>query len=135
MGGEGGLDRHHHYGSHHHSSSRLDRYDGGLESRKPLAPYRQVTKEELKVLAMLIAVSDFEEGETNLTRHPQLLDLVRHHRWLEEDPGTLELLCRVHNAHMRRSGEQKGIPESSQDWRMRNRVLCGINTLAAPKRA
>jgi len=29
-------------------------------------------------------LSHFEEGETNLQRHPQLLDLVRQNRWLEE---------------------------------------------------
>ena len=33
---------------------------------------------------MLMVLSHFEEGETNLQRHPQLLDLVRQNRWLEE---------------------------------------------------
>ena len=33
---------------------------------------------------MLMVLSHFEEGGTNLTRHPQLLDLVRHNRWLED---------------------------------------------------
>ncbi|CAE7253111.1 unnamed protein product [Symbiodinium microadriaticum] len=52
---------------------------------------------------MLMVLSHFEEGGTNLTRHPQLLDLVRHNRWLEEDPGAMELLCRVHNYHMKQA--------------------------------
>ena len=37
-----------------------------------------------QVLSMLMVLSHFEEGETNLQRHPQLLDLVRQNRWLEE---------------------------------------------------
>jgi len=36
-------------------------------------PYRKLTKDERKVLSMLIVVSHFEEGETNLDRHPQML--------------------------------------------------------------
>jgi len=105
-----------------------------LKRQEPL-PYRKVTKQEREVLAMLIAVSHFEEGQTNLTRHPELLELVRHHRWLEEDPGTLELLCRIHNDVMRRSGERHAPKESPHDVRMRNMLLSGINTLASPKRA
>lgn len=106
----------------------------GLRS-KPLAPYRSVTKEERKVLAMLIALSEFATGETNLTRHPELLELVRHHRWLEEDPQVLELLCRIHNGAMRRAGKDVGDMEASEDGRMRELLMCGINTLAAPQRA
>lgn len=105
------------------------------EDSKKLAPYRKVTKEERKTLAMLIAVSDFAEGQTNLTRHPQLLDLVRHNRWMEEDPGTLELLCRIHNMVMRSSGDKSAKKETPYDAEMRNKLLCGINTLAAPKRS
>ena len=41
-----------------------------------------------EVLSMLMVLSHFDEGETNLTRHPQLLDLVRQNRWLEELSGT-----------------------------------------------
>eukprot|EP00448_Togula_jolla_P009261 CAMPEP_0170610658 /NCGR_PEP_ID=MMETSP0224-20130122/22777_1 /TAXON_ID=285029 /ORGANISM="Togula jolla, Strain CCCM 725" /LENGTH=415 /DNA_ID=CAMNT_0010936049 /DNA_START=8 /DNA_END=1252 /DNA_ORIENTATION=+ len=109
------------------------------ESSRPIertmAPYRQVSSEERKVLSMLVALSAFETGETNLTRHPEMLELARHHRWLEEDPGTLELLCRVHSAHMRRSNASPipGREENEEDARMRNFIMCGINTLAAPK--
>lgn len=113
-----------HHASPHHMS----------DTPKVTIPYRKVTNEEREVLAMLIAISEFDEGETNLTRHPELLDLVRHHRWLEEDPGALELMCRIHNAVMRRAGTP-GFAESAEDGRMRDRLLCGINSIAAPKRA
>lgn len=100
--------------------------------------FRKVTKEERKVLAMLIVLSHFEEGTTNLDRHPQMLDLVRHHRWLEEDPGTLELLCQVHNQNMKKSDSSGGsgttVKESDDDIRMRAMCLSGINTLAAPRK-
>jgi len=102
---------------------------------KELMPYRKTTKDERKVLAQLLVVSYFEEGKTNLDRHPQMLELARHHRWLEEDPGTMELLCRVHNQVMKAAGEgaPKGAETASADARMRNMCLCAINTLAAPK--
>lgn len=118
-----------------HRSSGLRQHSSHLsETPKMVIPYRKMNRDENKVLAMLIAVSDFEEGETNLTRHPELLDLVRHHRWLEDDPGTLELLCRIHSSVMRRCGNP-GVTETSEDRKMRDRLLSGINTLAAPKRA
>mmetsp|Transcript_133771 Transcript_133771/g.416072 ORF Transcript_133771/g.416072 Transcript_133771/m.416072 type:complete len:284 (-) Transcript_133771:23-874(-) len=109
-----------------------------------LAPYRKATKDELKVLAMLIVISHFEEGTTNLDRHPLMLDLARHNRWLEEDPGTLELLCRVHSQAMRGTGAGTGgaqppgssaIQPSPEEVRMRNMCFSGINTLAAPRKA
>lgn len=104
------------------------------EERKAMKPIRKLTKEERKTLSMLIAISDFREGETNLIRHPQMLDLVRHNRWLEEDPGTLELLCRVHNRNLRAPKEGQAIPkETPLDVEMRAKVMCGINTIAAPK--
>lgn len=131
--------------------NRLPR-DGETSSRKPTmpeyssatkvppTPIRQVTKGEREVLAMLIAVSHFEEGQTNLDRHPAMLDLVRHHRWLEEDPGCLELLCRIHN-HVMKEGDEYGGGgrgrgnDDPESHRMRNMVLSAINTIAAPKRA
>lgn len=107
--------------------------------KKPIMP-RQVTKEEREVLAMLIAVGHFEEGDTNLNRHPQMLDMVRHHRWLEEDPGTLELLCRLHNNVMKEGGGDGGHGsggrqkfEDPETTRMRNMLLSTVNTLAAPR--
>mmetsp|Transcript_101389 Transcript_101389/g.295388 ORF Transcript_101389/g.295388 Transcript_101389/m.295388 type:complete len:286 (-) Transcript_101389:120-977(-) len=113
---------------------------------KELAPYRKITKEELKVLAMLLVLSHFDEGKTNLDRHPQMLELARHHRWLEEDPGTLELLCRVHSQSMRKGsgGGSSGtggphggatLQDTPEDQRMRQICFSGINTLAAPRKA
>uniref|UniRef100_A0A7S3S512 Uncharacterized protein n=1 Tax=Strombidinopsis acuminata TaxID=141414 RepID=A0A7S3S512_9SPIT len=111
------------------------------ELTQQAAPYRKLTKEDRKVLSMLIITSHFEEGTTNLDRHPQMLDLTRHHRWLEEDPGTLELLCQVHNKAMKQmkdgqepDDEERRALESPEDRRMRSMVLSGINTLAAPKK-
>lgn len=92
-----------------------------------LTPWRRVTNDERSTLAMLVAVSHFEEGETNLERHPAMLDLVRHNRWLEDDPGALELLCRIHHQVMRNEKNEK--PEDSH---MRNMLLGAINSLAAP---
>merc|ERR1719331_1521524 len=94
-------------------------------SKAAATPIRVVTKAEREVLAMLIAMSHFEEGDTNLDRHAQMLDLVRHHRWMEEDPGTLELLCRVHNNVMKDSngepaqGRHKREMEDPETQRMR----------------
>lgn len=108
-----------------------------IGSRSEPTPVRQVSKREREVLAMLISISHFEEGDTNLDRHPMILDLVRHNRWLEEDPGTLELLCRIHNNVMREGGEhgrKTGGEDDPELLRMRNMLMCGINTIAAPKR-
>lgn len=117
------------------------RSPGGMpESKENTTPMRNVTKAEREVMAMLIAMSHFEEGDTNLDRHAMILDLVRQNRWLEEDPGSLELLCRVHN-HVMKGGEDSSRGryqgkdyEDPEQFRMRNMCLSGINTLAAPKR-
>jgi len=134
--------------------------DGEDRSRpkglSPLTPYRRIKPEERQTLAMLIAVCHFEDGETNLERHPEMLNLVRHNRWLEEDPGSLELLCRIHHQITRKETGNKGGLDggsrmnrygndysddedynpsiNSYDARMRDMLLGGINTLAAPKR-
>lgn len=111
----------------------------GGANRAP-APIRMVTKTEREALSMLICLSHFEEGDTNLDRHPLMLDLTRHNRWLEEDPGALELLCRVHNHVMKGEGGGDNARhtrefEDPENHRMRNMTLSAINTLAAPKRA
>eukprot|EP00440_Ansanella_granifera_P044366 gb/GFBE01048088.1/.p1 GENE.gb/GFBE01048088.1/~~gb/GFBE01048088.1/.p1 ORF type:complete len:295 (+),score=97.24 gb/GFBE01048088.1/:1-885(+) len=102
-------------------------------------PMRKASKEDLRVLGMFMVINDFGEGETNLTRHPQILDFVRHHRWLEEDPGALELLCRIHNNNMKACEDKNrpalGQEEKKRDSRFRNMCLSAINTLAAPKKA
>lgn len=100
--------------------------------------FRKASKDDLRVLSMLMVLSHFEEGETNLQRHPQLLDLVRQNRWLEEDPGAMELICRIHNLHMK--GEDKGRPpvapaQEQLENRFRHMCLSAINTLAAAKKA
>lgn len=121
------------------TTKRLRESMGELSSnRAEPTPVRAVTKAEREVLSMLIAMSHFEEGDTNLDRHAMMLDLARHNRWLEEDPGTIELLCRVHNHVMKESGENGRHAREFEDpeqHRMRNMVLSGINTLAAPKKA
>jgi len=128
----------------HREEQRGNRPEGSFRAPPELSeatPFRKVTKEERKVLAMLVLVCHFEEGGTNLDRHPQMLDLFRHHRWLEQDPGTLELLCRVHNASMKRPGDDADrghhsrVHESPEDARMRNMLMSAINTMAAPSRA
>jgi len=133
-----GLGRGPSYDSSYPSASyHFDRFDGAKKQNQ--LPMRKVTSEERKVLAMLVAVSHFEEGETNLDRHPQLLTLVRQNRWLEEDPGTLELLCRIHNTLLKQGtegGEERVVNEDAElDARMRHMILSAINTLAAPKGA
>lgn len=92
--------------------------------------WRDVSKEERSVLAMLVSLSYFESGETNLHRHPQLLDLMRQNRWLEEDPGTLELLCQVHGLDLNYGTKATG-DKNAPEQRFRSMVICGINTLAA----
>jgi hypothetical protein len=123
---------------------RGNRNEGAYRAPPELSeaiPFRKVTKEERKVLAMLVLVCHFEEGSTNLDRHPQMLDLFRHHRWLEQDPGALELLCRLHNASMKRGGDDPDrghhsrVHESPEDARMRNMLMSAINTMAAPSKA
>jgi len=94
-----------------------------------------LTKEERKIVAMFCVVSHFDDGQTNLERHPQMLDLVRHNRWLEEDPGTLELLCRIQASSLKRSGKkQDGPQEDPQEARMRDMLVSGMNTLAGAKK-
>jgi len=107
--------------------------------QKSQLPFRKPNKEDMKVLAMLMVLSHFEEGQTNLVRHGQILDLCRHHRWLEEDPGALEFLCRLHNLNMKQSDDKGRPPPGSQetkiDGRCRSMCLCAINTLAGPAKA
>jgi len=107
--------------------------------RNSQTSFRRASKEDLRVLSMLMVLSHFEEGETNLQRHPQLLDLVRQNRWLEEDPGAMELICQIHNLHMK-SEEDKGRPpvapaQEKLENRFRHMCLSAVNTLAASKKA
>lgn len=89
---------------------------------------RKVTKEERQTLAFLLAITEFKEGETNLDRHVAILDHFRQHRWLEEDPGTLEFLCQLH-------GKILDEDKADDDPVIRRALLCAINTIAAPVRA
>eukprot|EP00439_Symbiodinium_sp_Y106_P068221 s1072_g11.t1 len=84
-------------------------------------PFRKASRDDLRVLSMLMVLSHFEEGGTNLTRHPQLLDLVRHNRWLEEDPGAMELLCRVHNYHMKQAEDKGRAPTAPEQEKLEQR--------------
>jgi len=110
-----------------------DGEDGAPRSaeKRPPVPIRKLTDEERRTVAMFMAMTFFEEGETNLERHADLINMVRQHRWLEEDPGTLELMCRVHHNAMRQSDKAT---EGSEDRTMREMLMCAINTIAAPKR-
>eukprot|EP00930_Biecheleria_cincta_P095277 TRINITY_DN87255_c0_g1_i1.p1 TRINITY_DN87255_c0_g1~~TRINITY_DN87255_c0_g1_i1.p1 ORF type:complete len:288 (+),score=73.60 TRINITY_DN87255_c0_g1_i1:48-911(+) len=119
--------------------SRHDAHAAPELLKNSQVPYRNVSRDEIRVLAMLLVITNFEEGETNLIRHPQILDLVRHHRWLEGDPGTLELLCRIHNLNMKQTDDKHrppaGSPEAELDFKHRSMCLCAINTLAGPEKA
>jgi len=122
------------------NTNRLRESMPELAAKGQPTPVRVVTKSEREVMSMLIAMSYFEEGSTNLERHAMILELVRHHRWLQDDPGSMELLCRIHNNVMKDnseggSGRQAREFEDPEQRRMRDMVLCGINTLAAPQRA
>lgn len=107
--------------------------------RNSMARYRKASKDDLRVLSMLMVLSHFDEGETNLTRHPQLLDLVRQNRWLEEDPGTLELICRIHNLHMKNAEDSSRPPVAPGQEKLENRFrhmcLSAANTIAAARKS
>ncbi|CAE8676494.1 unnamed protein product [Polarella glacialis] len=111
--------------------SRSDPYRAPELVRQAQLPYREVNREELRVLAMFICLTHFDDGETNLSRHPEILEMVRHHRWLEQDPGTLEFLCRVHNLNMKEDAPKP----TTKDVRLKAMVLSAINTIAAAKKA
>eukprot|EP00747_Dinoflagellata_sp_TGD_P180932 gnl/TRDRNA2_/TRDRNA2_34199_c0_seq1.p1 gnl/TRDRNA2_/TRDRNA2_34199_c0~~gnl/TRDRNA2_/TRDRNA2_34199_c0_seq1.p1 ORF type:complete len:358 (-),score=77.16 gnl/TRDRNA2_/TRDRNA2_34199_c0_seq1:72-1145(-) len=111
--------------------ARLPQQDPAREMEMaPLTPWRRVTRDERQQLAMFMAICQMEQGETNLDRHPQMLEIVRHNRWMEEDPGALEVLCRVHHQVMK---DSSNTPES-EDARMRELLVSAINTLGAAKR-
>lgn len=75
-------------------------------------------------LARFLVVSHFDKDSTNITRHRDIIDIVRRDSWLEE-VGTLQLLCCIH-----KQASQLWDPH---DYDMRMIVYSAINTLAAPK--
>jgi len=94
---------------------------------------RIVNDEERKVLAMLMVTAHFEVGNTNILKHHDIFELTRKHRWIEEDPGTLELLCII-----TRNVTQKGasLPHSGPGIPpMHDRMVSILNLLAAPTKA
>lgn len=97
-------------------------------------PPRRVTDEERSALAMFLSVAHFEAHSNNLANHRDIMSIARQHRWLEEDPGTVELLCQVQRC-LRSSGNSGAESVSGLDARMEDMVLSGLNTLAAPSRA
>jgi len=93
---------------------------------------RHITDEERNTLAMFVAVTHCGRHETNIERHHDIMDLARQHRWLEEDPGTLALLCQVHRDALKEAGESGALSAVSQE--MCDMLISAINTLAAPSK-
>mmetsp|Transcript_102049 Transcript_102049/g.304527 ORF Transcript_102049/g.304527 Transcript_102049/m.304527 type:complete len:292 (-) Transcript_102049:46-921(-) len=87
--------------------------------------------EERRALAMFIAVVHHEKLKDNLSRHHDIMNIARQNRWIEEDPGTLELLCRLHRGllQVNKDGERS---ISSDDQKMEDKLISAINILAAP---
>jgi len=90
---------------------------------------RWVGSEERATLAMFLAVVHFEKYDINVGRHHQIMNIARQNRWIEDDPGTLELLCRLHRRVMKGASEA-GL--SAQDKKMEDFLVSAVNTLAAP---
>uniref|UniRef100_A0A7S1PK49 Uncharacterized protein n=1 Tax=Alexandrium catenella TaxID=2925 RepID=A0A7S1PK49_ALECA len=94
-------------------------------------PIRFPSDEERKTLAMFIAVVHHEKLKDNLVRHHDIMNIARQNRWIEEDPGTLELLCRLHRSLIKADSiGQKST--TMEDQKMEDMVISAINILAAP---
>eukprot|EP00403_Amphidinium_massartii_P002178 CAMPEP_0178379346 /NCGR_PEP_ID=MMETSP0689_2-20121128/4895_1 /TAXON_ID=160604 /ORGANISM="Amphidinium massartii, Strain CS-259" /LENGTH=260 /DNA_ID=CAMNT_0019999445 /DNA_START=1 /DNA_END=780 /DNA_ORIENTATION=- len=124
------------YGSHARwidkelASVSGDKSNGAIINSREV---RDVSSEERGALAMLMALSHFEEGSTNLHLHIEIRNHVGSHQWMEDDPGAVELLCRVHNnmlAEVRASGLQN--IEDSPENEMRKKIISAVNVLVAP---
>eukprot|EP00971_Amphidinium_carterae_P041016 805511-Amphidinium_carterae.1 len=60
-------------------------------------PFRKVTREERDALAMFMVICyTGSDADTNLSRHAEMTRIILDHKWMQDDPATLELLCRVH---------------------------------------
>lgn len=95
-------------------------------------PPRRVTEEERGALAMFMSAAHCGKDELNLANHHEIMEVARANRWLEEDPGTMELLCQL--LRSLRSADQPMVTRS-EDTRIEELLLCALNTLAAPPRA
>jgi len=91
---------------------------------------RWLSDEERKTMAMFIAVVHHDKYDINIARHHDIINIARQNRWLEEDPGTLELLCRVQRGFLKGTGNEKSI--SMEDQSMEDMLISAINTLSAP---
>lgn len=96
-------------------------------------PMRSVTNDERNTLAMFVAVTHCGRNDTNIERHHDIMNLARQNRWLEEDPGTLELLCQVHRLALKEASEVGAMSDANQE--MSEMLISAINTLSAPSRA
>lgn len=92
-----------------------DLFDSGLA--KPSAADR-------RTLARFLVVNHFEDNSTNIVRHRDIVDIMRHAIWLE-DVSALQFLCCLH-----RLASQLWDPH---DYSVRMMLYSAINTLAAPK--
>eukprot|EP00429_Kryptoperidinium_foliaceum_P051944 CAMPEP_0176087142 /NCGR_PEP_ID=MMETSP0120_2-20121206/43624_1 /TAXON_ID=160619 /ORGANISM="Kryptoperidinium foliaceum, Strain CCMP 1326" /LENGTH=236 /DNA_ID=CAMNT_0017420981 /DNA_START=84 /DNA_END=791 /DNA_ORIENTATION=+ len=100
-----------------------------LDPWDEIAP-RKLTDDERQALAMFMVINHFEQFDINIGRHHDILNLARQNRWLEEDPGTIELLCQL-----QRSITKTGDTLERSDEQAEAMLVTAINTLAAPPRA
>mmetsp|Transcript_105811 Transcript_105811/g.329896 ORF Transcript_105811/g.329896 Transcript_105811/m.329896 type:complete len:292 (-) Transcript_105811:44-919(-) len=96
----------------------------GIQPRFP-------SDEERRTLSMFVAVAHHEKLKDNLARHHDIMNIARQNRWIEEDPGTLELLCRLHRA-LNKVATDGQKSTSMEDQAMEDKLISAINLLAAP---
>mmetsp|Transcript_78246 Transcript_78246/g.162483 ORF Transcript_78246/g.162483 Transcript_78246/m.162483 type:complete len:286 (+) Transcript_78246:52-909(+) len=93
---------------------------------------RKVTDEERGVLAMFLAAADTGKNDSKSPHHRLILELAKANKWLEDDPGVVELLCQLLKLDRDGNNSKPGILDPSG---MEEILLNGLNTLAAPSRA
>eukprot|EP00929_Paragymnodinium_shiwhaense_P012037 TRINITY_DN11862_c0_g1_i1.p1 TRINITY_DN11862_c0_g1~~TRINITY_DN11862_c0_g1_i1.p1 ORF type:complete len:323 (+),score=82.33 TRINITY_DN11862_c0_g1_i1:48-1016(+) len=117
-------------------AAEIRKHNGGVDVDPVKDPSKgdhvNLSRSDRQVLGAICAVSEFQGPETtNLTRYPELVEIFKAHRWLDHDPGALELLCRLHAMHQPARPLHRGDVDSEEAVRFRNILVCAINTLAA----